>query len=143
MLEVDLLLEEPVKGLKNGRSEVRQFAGLGKISCILKYLLLTTLLLLKDLDQPDVFETNDLPEADQYDATDYEDNSDFVETLHITASEAFGKFKGKNIETEGVDFSDRIRRCDFVHVLIGGLADFFLPGVTSKVYVLGARDKVT
>jgi hypothetical protein len=32
-----------------------------------------------------------------------------VETLHISANEAFGKFKGKHLDTENVDFSDRIR----------------------------------
>ena len=62
-------------------------------------------------DQPDVFETNDLPESDQnYECGDLDVTSDSVETLHITANEAFGKFKGKNVECEDIDFSDRIRR---------------------------------
>ena len=62
-------------------------------------------------DQPDVFETNDLPESEQnYECEDLDVTSDSVETLHITANEAFGKFKGKNVECEDIDFSDRIRR---------------------------------
>ena len=48
-------------------------------------------------DQPDVFETNDLPESDQHGHNDNEDTSDAVETLHLSANEAFGKFKGKQV----------------------------------------------
>ena len=39
-----------------------------------------------------------------------EESSDSVETLHISANEAFGKFKGKNLDTANVDFSDKIRK---------------------------------
>ena len=39
-----------------------------------------------------------------------QDQSDSVETLHISANEAFGKFKGKNLDSDNVDFSDRIRK---------------------------------
>lgn len=38
------------------------------------------------------------------------EESDAVETLHISANEAFGKFKGKQLDTSNVDFSDRIRK---------------------------------
>ena len=57
-------------------------------------------------DQPDLYETDELPECDHY-QSDVEDNSDSVETLHIAASEAFGKFRGKNLSGK-VDFSGRI-----------------------------------
>ena len=61
-------------------------------------------------DQPDVYETNDLPESDQNGSAEFDPTSDSVETIHITANEAFGKFKSKNIEADNIDFSDRIRR---------------------------------
>ena len=32
-----------------------------------------------------------------------------VETLHISASDAMGRFAGKNLDAAGVDFSDRIK----------------------------------
>ena len=61
-------------------------------------------------DQPDVFETNELPESDQNYGNEFESTSDSIETIHITANEAFGKFRGKNVECDNIDFSDRIRR---------------------------------
>lgn len=61
-------------------------------------------------DQPDVFETSELPESDQHiDDVGYMGDNDSVETLHITANEAMGKFKGKYLESGKVDFSDRIQ----------------------------------
>lgn len=57
-------------------------------------------------DQADVYETTDLPEAEQFQYS--EDESDVIEKLHITATEAFNKFKGKYVNSEGVDFSDRL-----------------------------------
>ena len=62
------------------------------------------------IDQPDVFETNDLPESDQNFGVEFDSASDSVETILITANEAFGKFKGKNVECDNIDFSDKIRR---------------------------------
>ncbi|KAJ4442794.1 hypothetical protein ANN_04387, partial [Periplaneta americana] len=60
-------------------------------------------------DQPDVYETTDLPESDQN--TDYyEEESDSIERLHISASEAFTKFKGKTLDGKGIDFSDRLSK---------------------------------
>jgi len=60
------------------------------------------------LKNSDVYETSDLPEADQ-NRLQYEETTDSVETLHISANEAFGKFKGANLDSKNVDFSDRLR----------------------------------
>lgn len=60
-------------------------------------------------DQPDIYETTDLPEADQK-KDFFEDEKDPVERLHISATEAFNKFKDKSLEGKAVDFSDRISR---------------------------------
>ena len=61
------------------------------------------------VDQPDLYETCELPESDQHQDFDIEE-SDAVETLHISTNEAFGQFKGKHLDTANVDFSDRIRK---------------------------------
>ncbi|XP_074093634.1 dynactin subunit 2 [Cotesia typhae] len=58
-------------------------------------------------DQVDVYETTDLPESEQF-SNDNEDETESIEKLHINASEAFNKFKGKSVATKGVDFSDKI-----------------------------------
>ncbi|XP_076049147.1 dynactin subunit 2 [Oratosquilla oratoria] len=60
-------------------------------------------------DQPDVYETSDLPEAEQ-DFTEPGDISDAIETLHISAEDAHDRFKGKILDGSKVDFSDRISR---------------------------------
>lgn len=60
-------------------------------------------------NQVDVYETTDLPESEQF-PTYNEEETDSIERLHISASEAFNKFKGKHVATKGVDFSDRISR---------------------------------
>ena len=60
-------------------------------------------------DQPDVYETTNellLPEADQRPRDDLASNS--VETLHVSAGEALGRFRGKHLDTRNADFSDRI-----------------------------------
>ncbi|KAJ3655673.1 hypothetical protein Zmor_014794 [Zophobas morio] len=60
-------------------------------------------------DEPDVYETTDLPESDQ--TTDFfEEENDSVEKIHISASEAFNKFKGKFLKANNVDFSERISK---------------------------------
>lgn len=59
-------------------------------------------------DQPDVYETGDLPEADQPDPTEEEDNEN-IEQLHLSVKDSFNKFKGKFL-TGTVDFSDRLSR---------------------------------
>lgn len=61
------------------------------------------------MDEPDVYETSDLPESEQ--VTDfYEEENDAIERIHISASEAFNKFKGKFLKTNNVDFSERISK---------------------------------
>ena len=59
-------------------------------------------------DQPDIYETDEhLPECDLH-QPDGEEMSESVETLHVSASDAFGKFKGKKGPTN-VDLSGRIQ----------------------------------
>ncbi|XP_015431547.1 PREDICTED: probable dynactin subunit 2 [Dufourea novaeangliae] len=58
-------------------------------------------------DQVDVYETTDLPESEQFQLYP-EDETDAIEKLHISATEAFNKFKGKHILSKGVDFSDSV-----------------------------------
>ncbi|XP_076233158.1 dynactin subunit 2 [Calliopsis andreniformis] len=58
-------------------------------------------------DQVDVYETTDLPECEQFQIYS-EDETDTIEKLHISATEAFNKFKGKHVVNKGIDFSDRI-----------------------------------
>ena len=71
-------------------------------------------------DQPDVYETGDLPESEQHYEDDDADQGggggglggimdNAVETLHISASDAMGRFAGKNLDASAVDFSDRIK----------------------------------
>ena len=57
----------------------------------------------------DVYETSDLPEADQHMIGNNDDASDSIETLRISASEAFGRFKGAYIDSGSVDYSDKLR----------------------------------
>ncbi|KAF2903638.1 hypothetical protein ILUMI_02545 [Ignelater luminosus] len=59
--------------------------------------------------EPDVYETNDLPESDQT-SDFYEEESESIERLHISASEAFNKFKAKSLNANKVDFSERISK---------------------------------
>nr|CAH7758282.1 unnamed protein product [Callosobruchus chinensis] len=59
-------------------------------------------------DEPDVYETNDLPESEQA-ADFYEEDEDPVERIHISSDDAFNKFKDKYLSSENVDFSSRIR----------------------------------
>ncbi|KAL4715999.1 hypothetical protein ACJJTC_013299 [Scirpophaga incertulas] len=59
-------------------------------------------------DQPDVYETGDLPEADQPDPYEEEEN-ECIEQLHLSVKDSFNKFKGKFLSGT-VDFSDRLSR---------------------------------
>ncbi|XP_023025073.1 dynactin subunit 2 [Leptinotarsa decemlineata] len=60
-------------------------------------------------DEPDVYETSDLPESEQ--STDfYEEETDPIERIHISTDDAFKKFQGKFLHGENVDFSSRISR---------------------------------
>uniref|UniRef100_A0A8B9UI73 Dynactin subunit 2 n=1 Tax=Anas zonorhyncha TaxID=75864 RepID=A0A8B9UI73_9AVES len=63
-------------------------------------------------NEPDVYETSDLPEDDQaeFEAAQEELTSTSVEHLIINPNAAFEKFKDKRLGTEGVDFSDRISK---------------------------------
>ncbi|XP_066145248.1 dynactin subunit 2 [Euwallacea fornicatus] len=60
-------------------------------------------------DEPDVYETNDLPESEQADNF-YELENEPVERIHISSQEAFNKFKGKFLNTTNVDFSERVSK---------------------------------
>ncbi|XP_026463247.1 dynactin subunit 2-like [Ctenocephalides felis] len=61
-------------------------------------------------DQPDVYETSDLPEVDQSENLYDEDpENECIERLHISAKDAFSKFRGKYL-TGNVDFSDRLSK---------------------------------
>jgi len=62
-------------------------------------------------DQPDVYESTDLPESEQHafhDALEDTGLEDAVEVLHISAEDAHSKFAGKYVDSDRVDFSDRI-----------------------------------
>lgn len=60
-------------------------------------------------DQPDVYETCDLPESEQDFLTgDSSEASNSVEVLHISSGEAHSHFKDKTLDATHVDFSDRI-----------------------------------
>ncbi|KAH9488513.1 Dynactin subunit 2 [Bulinus truncatus] len=60
-----------------------------------------------DLNSPDVFETSDLPEAEQNLTTQPEElNSESVEKIQINTDAAFKAFKGKSVATGKTDFSD-------------------------------------
>lgn len=60
-------------------------------------------------DQPDMYETSDLPESDQT-SVYYEEESESIERLHISANDAYNKFRGKILNSEGIDFSDRVSK---------------------------------
>ncbi|XP_034182235.2 dynactin subunit 2 [Osmia lignaria lignaria] len=79
-------------------------------------------------DQVDVYETTDLPESEQFQIYP-EDEVDSITKLHISAPEAFNKFKGKNILGKGIDFSDRISLKPRTGYKIG---DWELPGEGEK-----------
>ncbi|XP_014116091.1 PREDICTED: dynactin subunit 2 isoform X2 [Pseudopodoces humilis] len=61
-------------------------------------------------NEPDVYETSDLPEDDQAEFEAEELSSTSVEHLIINPNAAYEKFRDKRLGTEGVDFSDRIGR---------------------------------
>lgn len=57
-----------------------------------------------------MYETSDLPEVDQSENL-YDDDpeNECIERLHISAKDAFSKFRGKYL-TGNVDFSDRLSK---------------------------------
>lgn len=63
---------------------------------------------LQAYDEPDVYETPDVPEEESSDFYEETENEN-IERLHISTKDAYKKFKGKYL-TGYVDFSDRISR---------------------------------
>nr|XP_014352722.1 PREDICTED: dynactin subunit 2 [Latimeria chalumnae] len=64
-------------------------------------------------NEPDVYETSDLPEDDQaeFDAFAQEElTSASVEHIIVNPNAAYDKFKDKTVGTKGLDFSDRISK---------------------------------
>ncbi|RLV76455.1 hypothetical protein DV515_00016959 [Chloebia gouldiae] len=70
----------------------------------------STVLVPQARNEPDVYETSDLPEDDQAEFEAEELSSTSVEHLIINPNAAYEKFRDKRLGTEGVDFSDRIGR---------------------------------
>lgn len=60
-------------------------------------------------DQPDVYETADIPELDTSDYYEEETENESIERLHISTKDSYSKFKGKHLQGN-VDFSDRISK---------------------------------
>lgn len=61
-------------------------------------------------NEPDVYETTDLPEDDQAQFEAEELNSDSVERIVVNPNASYDKFKDKRISTKDIDFSDRISK---------------------------------
>uniref|UniRef100_A0A9J7XH73 Dynactin 2 (p50) n=1 Tax=Cyprinus carpio carpio TaxID=630221 RepID=A0A9J7XH73_CYPCA len=63
-------------------------------------------------NEPDVYETSDLPEDDQaqFESVSEELCSDSVERIVVNPNAAYDKFKDKHVSTKGLDFSDRISK---------------------------------
>ncbi|XP_072949552.1 dynactin subunit 2 isoform X2 [Epargyreus clarus] len=83
-------------------------------------------------DQPDVYETGDLPEADQPEPYEEEENES-IEQLHLSVKDSFNKFKGKFL-TGSVDFSDRLSRKTRIGAGEWGLAAEGEPETTLERY---------
>jgi len=62
-----------------------------------------------DKSAPDVFETCDLPEVDQP-HTEEDEGNDCIEEIKISSEALFNKFRGKELQADSVDFSDRVSR---------------------------------
>ncbi|XP_065715061.1 dynactin subunit 2-like isoform X1 [Patagioenas fasciata] len=61
-------------------------------------------------NEPDVYETSDLPEDDQAEFEAEELSSTSVEHLIINPNAAYEKFKDKRLGAEGLDFSDGVSK---------------------------------
>ncbi|TGZ55722.1 dynactin subunit 2 [Temnothorax longispinosus] len=84
-------------------------------------------------DQLDVYETSDLPESEQMRMyCEDEPDTSCVEKLHISAKEAFNKFKGKQILGKPVDFSDRLSSKPRTGYKFGDDGDWELVGEGEK-----------
>lgn len=61
-------------------------------------------------NEPDVYETSDLPEDDQAQFESEELCSDSVERIVVNPNAAYDKFKDKHVSAKSLDFSDRISK---------------------------------
>ncbi|XP_063070952.1 dynactin subunit 2 [Engraulis encrasicolus] len=61
-------------------------------------------------NEPDIYETSDLPEDDQAQFESEELCSDSVERIVVNPNASYDKFKDKRVSTKGLDFSDRISK---------------------------------
>ncbi|CAG5135090.1 unnamed protein product, partial [Candidula unifasciata] len=61
-----------------------------------------------DVNSPDVFESDDLPEADRNIPPAEDPSSDSVERISINTNAAFETFKSKSVSTGKTDFSDSV-----------------------------------
>ncbi|XP_077153858.1 dynactin subunit 2 isoform X1 [Ranitomeya variabilis] len=61
-------------------------------------------------NEPDIYETSDLPEDDQAEFDAEELTSTSVEHIIVNPNAAYDKFKDKKVGTKGLDFSDRISK---------------------------------
>ncbi|XP_064825289.1 dynactin subunit 2-like isoform X1 [Oncorhynchus masou masou] len=61
-------------------------------------------------NEPDVYETSELPEDDQAQFESEELGSDNVERIVVNPNAAYDKFKDKRVSTKGIDFSDCISK---------------------------------
>uniref|UniRef100_A0A8B9RGR5 Dynactin subunit 2 n=1 Tax=Astyanax mexicanus TaxID=7994 RepID=A0A8B9RGR5_ASTMX len=61
-------------------------------------------------NEPDVYETSELPEDDQAQFESEELCSDSVERIVVNPNAAYDKFKDKRVGTKGLDFSERISK---------------------------------
>jgi len=62
-------------------------------------------------DQPDFYETSDLPESDQYmDFGEAEEETREIERVHLNPEIASERFRGKYLDASKVDFSDGISK---------------------------------
>ncbi|KAK8761378.1 hypothetical protein V5799_027358 [Amblyomma americanum] len=61
-------------------------------------------------EQPDVYETEDLPESDQVVSDVGVDQSESVNTLSVSVTDAYDKFKGCSVDASTVDFTEGISR---------------------------------
>ncbi|XP_041097688.1 dynactin subunit 2 isoform X3 [Polyodon spathula] len=59
-------------------------------------------------NEPDIYETSELPEDDQAQFESEELCSESVERIVVNPNAAYDKFKDKRVSTKGLDFSDRI-----------------------------------
>uniref|UniRef100_A0A4W3JUA4 Dynactin 2 (p50) n=1 Tax=Callorhinchus milii TaxID=7868 RepID=A0A4W3JUA4_CALMI len=61
-------------------------------------------------NEPDVYETSDMPEDDQAQFEAEELNSESVERIVVNPNASYDKFKDKRVSTKDIDFSDRISK---------------------------------